>query len=80
MAIAREEILKRLHLQVTAGKPIVGCGAGTGISAKMAEAGGADQRHLSAGPAIDRLHAAGAAEVYRLLLCEVLLSASWIRF
>jgi predicted TIM-barrel enzyme len=42
MAIAREEILKRLHLQVTAGKPIVGCGAGTGISAKMAEAGGAD--------------------------------------
>ncbi|HAW11307.1 MAG TPA: hypothetical protein DCX12_09665, partial [Chloroflexi bacterium] len=25
-----------------AGKPVVGCGAGTGISAKMAEAGGAD--------------------------------------
>ncbi len=42
MAIAREEILRRLHAQVAAGKPIVGCGAGTGISAKFAEAGGAD--------------------------------------
>ena len=42
MAVPREEILRRLHEQVAAGKPIVGCGAGTGISAKMAEAGGAD--------------------------------------
>ena len=42
MAISRQEILKRLYAQVAAGKPIVGCGAGTGISAKMAEAGGAD--------------------------------------
>jgi predicted TIM-barrel enzyme len=42
MAINRQEILKRLQAQVTAGKPIVGCGAGTGISAKFAEAGGAD--------------------------------------
>ena len=42
MSIARAEILKRLHAQVAAGKPIVGCGAGTGISAKLAEAGGAD--------------------------------------
>ena len=42
MAIAREEILRRLNAQVAAGRPIVGCGAGTGISAKMAEAGGAD--------------------------------------
>lgn len=42
MAISRQEMLKRLHAQVDAGKPIVGCGAGTGISAKMAEAGGAD--------------------------------------
>jgi predicted TIM-barrel enzyme len=42
MAIARKEILKRLHAQIKAGKPIVGCGAGTGISAKFAEAGGAD--------------------------------------
>lgn len=42
MAIARAEILRRLQAQVAAGRPIVGCGAGTGISAKLAEAGGAD--------------------------------------
>ena len=42
MAIPRTEIIKRLQAQVKAGKPIVGCGAGTGISAKFAEAGGAD--------------------------------------
>lgn len=42
MAIPRKEILKRMHAQIKAGKPIVGCGAGTGISAKFAEAGGAD--------------------------------------
>jgi predicted TIM-barrel enzyme len=41
-AIARAEILRRLQAQQAAGKPIVGCGAGTGISAKLAEAGGAD--------------------------------------
>jgi predicted TIM-barrel enzyme len=40
--ITREEALKRLRAQGAAGKPIVGCGAGTGISAKCAEAGGAD--------------------------------------
>jgi predicted TIM-barrel enzyme len=42
MSISREESLRRLHAQIDAGKPIVGCGAGTGLSAKMAEAGGAD--------------------------------------
>src|SRR5512143_1026147 len=42
MAIPRREIIRRLRAQVKAGKPIVGCGAGTGISAKFAEAGGAD--------------------------------------
>ncbi len=42
MALARQEILTRLRAQVAAGKPIVGCGAGTGLSAKLAEAGGAD--------------------------------------
>ena len=39
---ARAEILQRLNAQVKAGKPIVGGGAGTGISAKCAEAGGID--------------------------------------
>ncbi len=42
MAVTRQEILERLHALAKAGKPIVGCGAGTGISAKCAEAGGAD--------------------------------------
>jgi predicted TIM-barrel enzyme len=40
--IPRSEVLQRLRAQGEAGKPIVGCGAGTGISAKLAEAGGAD--------------------------------------
>ena len=40
--ISRAEALKRLHAQTAAGTPIVGCGAGTGISAKFAEKGGAD--------------------------------------
>src|ERR1700752_4632584 len=38
----REHCLQRLHAQIAAGKPIIGGGAGTGISAKCAEAGGAD--------------------------------------
>jgi len=42
VGISRKKILKRLHAQIDAGKPIVGCGAGTGISAKFAERGGAD--------------------------------------
>ncbi len=42
MRYTREQVLERLRGQITAGKPIVGAGAGTGISAKFAEAGGAD--------------------------------------
>jgi predicted TIM-barrel enzyme len=41
MSIPRERVVARLREQVAAGRPIVGCGAGTGLSAKMAEAGGA---------------------------------------
>ncbi|MGV3608702.1 MAG: phosphoenolpyruvate hydrolase family protein [Planctomycetaceae bacterium] len=39
---SRREILDRLRAKVAEGKPIVGGGAGTGISAKMSEAGGID--------------------------------------
>lgn len=39
---SRPSILERLRAKVAAGKPIVGGGAGTGISAKMSEAGGID--------------------------------------
>jgi predicted TIM-barrel enzyme len=42
MPIARDEILRRLSAQRAARQPIIGAGAGTGISAKLAEAGGAD--------------------------------------
>jgi len=38
----REQVLDRLHAQLRQGRPIIGAGAGTGISAKFAEAGGAD--------------------------------------
>ncbi len=38
----REDCLQRLRAQVAAGRPIIGGGAGTGISAKCAEAGGID--------------------------------------
>jgi predicted TIM-barrel enzyme len=38
----REQCLQRLRAQLAAGKPIIGGGAGTGISAKCAEAGGID--------------------------------------
>jgi predicted TIM-barrel enzyme len=38
----REQCLERLRAQLAAGKPIIGGGAGTGISAKCAEAGGID--------------------------------------
>jgi len=38
----REQILQRLRAKVAAGRPIIGGGAGTGISAKLEEAGGID--------------------------------------
>ncbi|MCL6504897.1 MAG: phosphoenolpyruvate hydrolase family protein [Pirellulales bacterium] len=40
--LAREEILERLRSKVAAGGVIVGGGAGTGLSAKLSEAGGID--------------------------------------
>src|SRR6266496_3164456 len=42
MKFSRDQVLDQLRNQVACGKPIVGAGAGTGISAKFAEAGGAD--------------------------------------
>ena len=38
----RQDILARLRAKIAEGRPIVGGGAGTGISAKMSEAGGID--------------------------------------
>ena len=38
----RGEALARLQAQIAAGQPIIGAGAGTGLSAKCAEQGGTD--------------------------------------
>ena len=40
--MTRGEALARLRAQIDAGRPIIGAGAGTGLSAKCAEAGGGD--------------------------------------
>ncbi|MBN2473479.1 MAG: phosphoenolpyruvate hydrolase family protein [Pirellulales bacterium] len=42
MAESRSEILQRFRRKIAGGKPIIGGGAGTGISAKFEEAGGID--------------------------------------
>jgi predicted TIM-barrel enzyme len=40
--VTRQEALARLRGQIDAGLPVIGAGAGTGLSAKCAEAGGTD--------------------------------------
>ncbi len=40
--LSRQQIIAQLRAQVSTGTPIIGAGAGTGISGKCAEAGGAD--------------------------------------
>ena len=40
--IARSELLTRFRAKIAAGLPIIGGGAGTGLSAKCEEAGGID--------------------------------------
>jgi predicted TIM-barrel enzyme len=40
--IPYDECLRRLRAQIAAGSPVIGAGAGTGISAKFAERGGVD--------------------------------------
>lgn len=42
MAFTRQQVLERMHRIIESGKPIIGAGAGTGISAKFEEAGGVD--------------------------------------
>lgn len=42
MSNSRTDILHRLRAKVASGQPIIGAGAGTGISAKCEEAGGVD--------------------------------------
>src|SRR5579863_82451 len=40
--MGRDDVLARLRAKAGDGKPVIGAGAGTGLSAKCAEAGGAD--------------------------------------
>ena len=42
MAIARKDILEKFRAMIARDEPIVGGGAGTGLSAKCEEAGGID--------------------------------------
>lgn len=42
MAFTRQQVLQRLDTVIADGRPIIGGGAGTGISAKFEEAGGVD--------------------------------------
>ena len=47
MAQSRTTIMERLRQKIAAGLPVIGGGAGTGISAKCEEAGGIDLIILS---------------------------------
>jgi predicted TIM-barrel enzyme len=42
LSVRHDELIGRLRAKVKDGRPVIGAGAGTGLSAKCAEAGGAD--------------------------------------
>jgi predicted TIM-barrel enzyme len=80
-AIPRADILKRLRGLIADGKPIVGGGAGTGISAKSEEAGGIDllviynsgrYRMAGRGSAAGLLAYGNANEIVKEMALEVL--------
>lgn len=80
-AIPRAEILDRLHQLVAAGLPIIGGGAGTGLSAKSEEAGGIDliiiynsgrYRMAGRGSSSGLLAYGNANEIVREMAIEVL--------
>jgi len=79
--IARGEILSKFHDMVASGVPIVGGGAGTGISAKAEEAGGIDliiiynsgrYRMAGRGSAAGLLAYGNANEIVKEMALEVL--------
>ena len=47
--MTREEALAPLRAEVQQGRPVIGAGAGTGLSAKLAEAGRRPHQHLQLG-------------------------------
>jgi len=80
-AIERKKILDKLHDMVASRVPIVGGGAGTGLSAKCEEAGGIDliiiynsgrYRMAGRGSAAGLLAYGNANEIVKEMACEVL--------
>lgn len=80
-AIPRQTILQKFHGLIAAGRPIVGGGAGTGLSAKAEEAGGIDliiiynsgrYRMAGRGSAAGLLAYGNANEIVRDMAVEVL--------
>jgi len=80
-AIPRRQILEKFRAMVDRGQPIVGGGAGTGISAKAEEAGGIDliiiynsgrYRMAGRGSAAGLLAYGNANEIVKEMACEVL--------
>lgn len=80
-AIARAEILRRFRSKLAAGQPIIGGGAGTGLSAKSEELGGIDliiiynsgrYRMAGRGSAAGLLAYGNANEIVREMAVEVL--------
>ncbi|WEX87788.1 phosphoenolpyruvate hydrolase family protein [Sinorhizobium garamanticum] len=80
-AIPRKNILEKFHAMIAAGVPIVGGGAGTGISAKAEEAGGIDliviynsgrYRMAGRGSAAGLLAYGNANEIVKEMAVEVL--------
>jgi predicted TIM-barrel enzyme len=80
-AIPRKTILDMFHSMIAAGRPIVGGGAGTGISAKAEEAGGIDliiiynsgrYRMAGRGSAAGLLAYGNANEIVKEMAVEVL--------
>ena len=80
-AIPRKDILHKFHAMIEAGKPIVGGGAGTGLSAKSEEAGGIDliiiynsgrYRMAGRGSAAGLLAYGNANEIVKEMAVEVL--------
>src|ERR1700733_7964147 len=77
----RQQTLERLRAKVAAGQPIVGGGAGTGISAKSEEAGGIDliviynsgrYRMAGRGSLSGLLSYGNANQVVKEMACEIL--------
>ncbi len=80
-AIPRKDILQKFRGMIEAGVPIIGGGAGTGLSAKAEEAGGIDliiiynsgrYRMAGRGSAAGLLAYGNANQIVREMACEVL--------